>query len=385
MVESGRDLQKDGERTLPEGLRHLHLKRSWNIPTSMTKALVSFLSSIPIVLFADMLFLAVALLAFPSCCLALSSSNPTTSTTSTTTSTTWNILQVCCSPGCLADGALATLAKLQALAPPHVTVEPGNCHSVCGQGPVVLNVASSHTTRRVLANPKSDNNNNNDNNNNSDKLIEVLLQLSSSQDDNGNNVINQGDFIPENLIQGYDLVQQGHDALERKQYSEAIQCYEKGITMASDSARKRQAQRDEVIQQRDGYQTPLSFTSLSLTLWLVMARCGQARACLALKDTSGALTSALSAWEWSHQTHIPALELLMEIYQLSKQTNDELHSIDMLLTLTSATTHQQVPPWLLVTTKQQQQKERDRMAMVTRELGFRKAKLLRELNAATKP
>ena len=45
---------------------------------------------------------------------------------------------VCLSPGCVADGAQATLDKLQALAPPTVvTVEAGTCESLCGSGPIV--------------------------------------------------------------------------------------------------------------------------------------------------------------------------------------------------------------------------------------------------------
>jgi hypothetical protein len=37
---------------------------------------------------------------------------------------------------------------------------------------------------------------------------------------------------------------------------------------------------------------------------------------------------------------------------------------------------------LVLVTKQQQQKERDRVAMVVRELGFRKAKLQRDANVS---
>ena len=53
-------------------------------------------------------------------------------------------LEVCTSPGCVADGAMGTLKKLKALAPPSsqtdpgIVVKEGRCASACGSGPVVI-------------------------------------------------------------------------------------------------------------------------------------------------------------------------------------------------------------------------------------------------------
>lgn len=54
-------------------------------------------------------------------------------------------VHVCVSPACLADGALATLEALIALAPPHVTVRAGPCRSLCGSGPIVTTTTTTKT------------------------------------------------------------------------------------------------------------------------------------------------------------------------------------------------------------------------------------------------
>ena len=47
-------------------------------------------------------------------------------------------LEVCLSPGCIADGADEILEKMQALAQPTSEIKAGVCVSLCGNGPVVL-------------------------------------------------------------------------------------------------------------------------------------------------------------------------------------------------------------------------------------------------------
>jgi hypothetical protein len=284
---------------------------------------------------------------------------------------------------------------MQALAPPHVTVESGNCHSICGQGPVVTNTASSHTiTRRVLAN--------------SDKLLQLLLLFdeSSSEESNDNDDEKEEEeldssVVPTVLLQGYDLVQQGHKALEKKLYAEALKYYEQGMALASDVALQRQAIRNNLLAaikddpSTDTNGTVSSHDDTSLVAWLVLAQCGVTQARLATKDVAGALASAQLAWEWSQHTHLPALELLIQIYRLLKQHSDEYQAIEQYLTLTTSNRQddelvnrkrQASPPLLsmplVLVTKQQQQKERDRVAMVVRELGFRKAKLQRDANVS---
>ena len=69
------------------------------------------------------------------------------------------LVEVCTSPGCLADGAKDTLRKLQALAPSSsstgsiVTVCEGDCQSLCGNGPIVV-IDGTKKMRKVKGNKK---------------------------------------------------------------------------------------------------------------------------------------------------------------------------------------------------------------------------------------
>mmetsp|Transcript_23861 Transcript_23861/g.30049 ORF Transcript_23861/g.30049 Transcript_23861/m.30049 type:complete len:121 (-) Transcript_23861:205-567(-) len=69
--------------------------------------------------------------------LATTSNNSSPSSPSSSSTMQPVQLEVCLSPGCIADGGEATLKKCMALAPPDkVTVRKGGCVSACGNGPV---------------------------------------------------------------------------------------------------------------------------------------------------------------------------------------------------------------------------------------------------------
>lgn len=154
-------------------------------------------------------------------------------------------LEVCTSPGCVADGARSTLAKLRALAPPPpspsssssdaatnsnnnengakaqspssagIIVKEGRCASACGSGPVVIETsgaiernedgsdASTTADVRVVHKWIKD---------------EALIKLLE-----GGGGIGEGDGdgggtfeISENVIKGYELYEQANDMVKLK-------------------------------------------------------------------------------------------------------------------------------------------------------------------------
>jgi tetratricopeptide (TPR) repeat protein len=292
-------------------------------------------------------------------------------------------LEVCLSPGCVADGAQATLAKLQALAPPDkVEVLAGGCQSACGMGPVVL----QETTAILNSTPKiihkrmtaADSSNSITTDHNKDgALWRALLEEHSLEGD-----------IHTDLVQGYELCQQAREALlAAKDFEKAVQLYELGIHLAMDYAKSNAAKAysapsDSDVKKRDAVpaQTlPSSANNGSggtihnnavhpCIRWLVDAHCQLAQAHIHTKHLDAALSSAFTAVEISNETDPNCYELLASIYELQNVPQQELEALQHMFALIPDN-YEALSPKVL---------PRD-VSNRWRTLGFRKAKLEREV------
>ena len=119
-------------------------------------------------------------------------------------------LEVCLSPGCLADGAQDTLQKLQALIPQdgNVEVKRGVCCSLCGNGPVVLN--GNQKIRKVSS---------------SDKILKILEEM-----DDG--------VVPslqsEKILESFDLIQEARAAAKSRDFGKATDLFQQVLDIGSD-------------------------------------------------------------------------------------------------------------------------------------------------------
>jgi tetratricopeptide (TPR) repeat protein len=113
-------------------------------------------------------------------------------------------LEVCLSPGCMADGALASMEKLQALVP--FPVVEGGCESLCGKGPVVIGTGDGESKKTLYKRIAGS------------SLLQLLEDLEAD--------------VPTDLVQGYELIENAYDATKTKDYEKAIAMLEEGINLA---------------------------------------------------------------------------------------------------------------------------------------------------------
>jgi tetratricopeptide (TPR) repeat protein len=184
------------------------------------------------------------------------------------------VLQVCLSPGCLADGARETLEKLQALCPSaNVAIEEGVCVSLCGKGPVVI---QNPDTKKMLH-----------------KRVEGEVVLKLLQEELGTQV-------PNALLEGYDLVLKANQAASKKSHQEAVELYQKAIDTSITLAKE-------------------NGTSLS---WIVRALRSLATSQLALFQKQAALDAINKALEIDYQ-NMDSLEIKSHICQAMNDVEGE--------------------------------------------------------------
>jgi len=307
---------------------------------------------------------------------ASSSSNQKDASTPTIITSSWH---VCLSPGCVADGAHATLAKLKALAPPGTQICPGPCESQCGKGPIVTAVVNHETTAatttvRANANQK--------------KVIysrmtgNALLDLLLLANNNSNSGIVPPTYDEMNpcLLEGYELVEQANDYFRiQHDYKRAIPLYEAGIELAVTPAMEMvQLDAEQGVLGDPNKDVEKEMWSVGRLEWLVRAYCDCAKAHLAeaaaaedqkTMSMDRARVLAEAACDLSHRVDMDSLEQLAQVYQASNNPAGELNALQSLLDLP----------------------EEDAMSSSTnnnvanrrRLLGFRRAKLERELNSSS--
>jgi tetratricopeptide (TPR) repeat protein len=218
--------------------------------------------------------------------------------TSSATALQAKTLEVCLSPGCVADGADGTLLKLQALAPPGISVVPGACCSLCGNGPIVMDTESNQKYRKVSEK----------------KILEILME-DAALDPNQAAV-----------LESFNLVSEGDEHLEKKDYSKAIEKYSQAMDIGFEAARALEAKRT-IIGSSSKEEPPQGLR------WVIMARCNEARAKLSLGDSEGAIAAAESANDLSGRTCAPALELVQEACQMRGDDAGERNALMALFDL----------------------------------------------------
>jgi len=193
--------------------------------------------------------------------------------------------EICISPGCVADGADQLLSKMQAFAPSNISVKPGDCCSLCGNGPIVLEGNKKY--RKV-----------------SDvKLVELLFGeegMTSEQ---------------QAVFDAFNLVVEAGEFLKQRNYEQAIALYGKGIELGLEPALSL------------GNVAPDNDAPSQALQWLVGARQDEATAKLNMGDIGGAIDSAKSARDLSKESSLEALEILQESYAKQGDSIAELEAL----------------------------------------------------------
>jgi tetratricopeptide (TPR) repeat protein len=225
-------------------------------------------------------------------------------------------LQVCLSPGCVADGAARTMHLLQALAPAHFVIEEGGCNSLCGYGPVVISPEASNKYKKVVE----------------EKALEILYSH--------NNDPNVPAGPSKELVRGYELVQHADLLFDRKDYEQAIVLYEQAIGIAFRSAMDLQTARDHFAQSsnsngksaNDGKMQRKSKYPVGLE-WLIRARRNEAVAKLERGDVDGAVLAAQASCNLSRNSSAESFRVLALVYQRKEDMVGELQSLQTMLGL----------------------------------------------------
>ncbi|OEU11798.1 hypothetical protein FRACYDRAFT_244922 [Fragilariopsis cylindrus CCMP1102] len=282
-------------------------------------------------------------------------SSPSSSSLFTTTSSIRN-LEVCMSPGCIADGADQALLKLQALSSSSsssitgdgtdvndavgVVVKPGVCCSLCGNGPVVFDKSNNKKYRNVLLS--------------NDKILDIVLSSSDDDDnvndgddddDDGNNsnISTRSRSNMNKILDGINLYFDGDKALKSKDYITAIEKY----TMAIDIGMKNPITISIIEKQQQQQQNKTTNNDDASTLnWLINAYCNKAKSKLFLNnDVNDAIICAEKASELSLHTSIDSFIILQEAYQKRDSSKaddddsiirDELHALQSIFDLLDA-------------------------------------------------
>jgi hypothetical protein len=222
--------------------------------------------------------------------------------------------EVCLSPGCVADGATATLEKLQALAPPNVIVKGGGCSSACGNGPIVIrsstntgSTTNKKTFRRIST----------------DKIYGLFAD-------------NEGIAVDSRLAHGYDMVIQADQAFSSKNFQLARDLYAEAVAMAYDAAMETNAQR-RAVQDSDttgGISNGQNLVSPKGLQWMIRTRRNQALSTLKLMDAgnsranvAGALVAAQDACALSNDACSESFQVLAEVYRCMGDTGSEITAL----------------------------------------------------------
>ncbi|KAL7466038.1 hypothetical protein ACHAXS_006332 [Conticribra weissflogii] len=229
------------------------------------------------------------------------------------------VFRVCHSPGCRDDGAISTMDKLNALAPPGVQVVKGGCVSLCGSGPVVeicndggeMTISSSKR-KRVKG----------------DALLSLLNEFTANSEAEGGSEQQTPAFtsyMRDRLIEGYEQSLEANDAYNRKNYEMAVELYQEAIENGRKPALTLQELRD-ARENESGSETQQYGYPAGLR-WLVESFRNSCRCKLALGDVDGARRDAFAATVFSKNTDASAHECLAEVCAKSGDALGELQAV----------------------------------------------------------
>ena len=240
-------------------------------------------------------------------------------------------LEVCTSPGCVADGALSTLAKLRALAPPPplqddggnpssqvsagIIVKEGRCASACGSGPVVMETSG----------PIARNEDGSDATTTADVRVvhkwikdEALLKLLEGGAADGNGGDEIGFQTSEDVIRGYELYEQANDMvkLKRRHTAETAELYQQAIDIAAETVLLTMISEDDA-----------EFILPPNVEWFVDCYRQLATSKLATFDRDGALEAAQMACDITRSNDIASLEVMAEVCKAKVDNEGELAAL----------------------------------------------------------
>ena len=251
--------------------------------------------------------------------------------------------EVCLSPGCLADGAQATLNQLMSLAPPGVEVKPGVCCSLCGNGPVVLDDANGKKYKKVVARTA--------------KVLDLVEPIHIGDDgDDSTGKLQKFKSIQQAILEGCDLISEASNAFAANDFSKASTLYETAVAKALEPAKELQRAREEFAGDSNG-----EASTASGLAFLVEAYQGQAKAQSRLGSGEIAIAAARAACDLSQCTSLEPLEVLQELCEAHKDGEGELWALRTYFNLPEP------------------EKPTTMMSNKRRSLGFRLAKLEREI------
>ena len=280
------------------------------------------------------------------------------------------VLRVCQSPGCKDDGAVATFDCLSAIAPPGVDVIKGGCVSLCGSGPIVemCNDANeeggtSIKKKRVKG---------------GDVIISLLDECAGEKNDD-EPILKP--FMRDRLMTGYELSLEAKEAYDAKDYQTAVDLYTDAIESGRKPAMILQEARSAAaptpnengMKSSDGYREGVR--------WLVTSFKNCCRSRLSLNDIDGARRDAFAATVFSQNYDPDAHECLAEVCAASSDALGELQAIKAAIIQFERLEEEYSKPLpgADAPRRAETMKQRSHAGARKRELGFRVAKLEREL------
>ena len=270
------------------------------------------------------------------------------------------VIRVCQSPGCRDDGGQSALDSLTALAAPGCQVIKGGCVSLCGSGPVVEILPDGEDDETATTSIKRKKVK-------GEVLISLLDELSDEKTDISQN-------MRQRLIMGYEQSLEAKKAYEAKDYQSAIQLYEEAIQMGRKAAMELEEARSSFGDIHD---------STKGIIWLVDSFRNSCRARLAMKDVEGARRDAFAATVFSQNTDADSHMCLAECCQASGDKLGEYQAIKAAIGQYQRLEddYSKPLPGKDAVARAEAAKIKTNASNVKRELGFRLAKLERELKA----
>jgi tetratricopeptide (TPR) repeat protein len=274
------------------------------------------------------------------------------------------VIRVCQSPACRDDGAQSTLDTLAALAAPGCQIIKGGCVSLCGSGPVVeilpnAELDDTATTTSSIKRKKVK----------GDVLLSLLDELSEQETDISS-------FMRQRLVMGYEQSLEAKAAYEAKDYQSAVQLYEEAIQIGRKPAMELEEARSSSfgdIHDNRGMS------------WLVDSFRNSCRSRLALKDIDGARRDAFAATVFSQNRDADSHICLASVCFASGDKLGELQAVKAAIEQYQRIEdeHSKPLPGKDAVARAEAAKIKNNASTTKRELGFRLAKLERELKATS--
>lgn len=276
--------------------------------------------------------------------------------TSSNDSSTTKVLRVCTSPACKDDGAVSTLHRLVALAPPCTNVVKGGCTSLCGSGPIVEicdNIDDVQSVKRKRVNHEA--------------VIQLLDEFMEKDSD-------FTPFLRDRLLQGYDLYTEANIAFESKQYELAMELYEEAIqngrkpAIALQEAREKYTTEDNK-ESTEGYPDSID--------WVVTTFRNSCKCKLELGDIDGARRDAFAATVFSKNNDAASHVCLADVCKESGDTIGEYQAVKAAIEQYEIVEEKRSRPMpgIDAVGRAESARIRNHAEEQKRELGFRLAKL----------